>query len=85
MEEGRVVERGGHAELAARGGRYAALHARLDGADADADADADETLMGPTARGVSGTMSRPGPCGSQAGADRAPNPPEPSRKATKGI
>ncbi|MFH9008958.1 ABC transporter ATP-binding protein [Streptomyces afghaniensis] len=33
MEEGRVIERGGHAELAARGGRYAALHSRLDGAD----------------------------------------------------
>ncbi|MEU0458268.1 ABC transporter ATP-binding protein [Streptomyces sp. NPDC006129] len=33
MEEGRVVERGGHDELTARGGRYAALHARLDGAD----------------------------------------------------
>ncbi|AXE89947.1 ABC transporter ATP-binding protein [Streptomyces sp. Go-475] len=33
MEEGRVVERGGHDELTARRGRYATLHARLDGAD----------------------------------------------------
>lgn len=31
MEEGRVVERGGHDELATRGGRYAALYAGLDG------------------------------------------------------
>ncbi|MEU9591456.1 ABC transporter ATP-binding protein [Streptomyces sp. NPDC048193] len=35
MEEGGVVERGGHRELVARGGRYATLHARLDGAGTD--------------------------------------------------
>ncbi|MEU2912930.1 hypothetical protein ACWCQ0_26645 [Streptomyces massasporeus] len=31
MEEGHVVERGGHDELAALGGRYATLYADLDG------------------------------------------------------